>query len=547
MNGKPDPSNFVACVVPNEPVGKPPVPQRQRMPSSMAASPPAYSLKATVLRPSALGSNCPGAHVPLEPSALENGRLVLRAAMEYGFVGPLDIPADHFHPDLKSSAIVIRNASDEGAKDFADTILNLIQTTPPGEFQDIARAKVADIGQCVPHRPEALVGSAAIVREYHLVKARVMAGWKLQKTLEAGNDPTGVLHEIQALVDSDQCESLASQLEERAFNAAVIPDKPIPILRVNGKDILSEGNLLNVQAQLKAGKTAVIGAVIAAMFPAARLGADTLGFSAENPEGLAVLHFDTEQSRYDHDNLIRHSLRRAGLNEPPAWFHSYSITDLDDGIRLDAFFLAITNAAAAHGGVFAIILDGIADICMDPNDPPESFALVRKLQTTAINYSCGIITVLHENPGSEIGKTRGHLGSQLARKAETNLRLAKDEGGVSTMWADQSRHGHTPRSQGSCFSWSDEAGMHVSRGSVGAIKASAKNAKFREEAEKAFDDDESLSYSDLVAAIMVATNLKVDSGKQRVRAYHQEGIIVKTIDGSADGAYRLVPPPGVKV
>jgi hypothetical protein len=427
MSGKIDSTNFVAGDIPHEPIGGPPPfrdSQDARKPTSkaVAAVPPPH--KSNVSRPKPFGSNYPGAHVPLEPSALESGRLVLRAAMEYGFVGPLDIPADHFHPDLKSSAIVIRNARDEGANDFADTILHLIQTTPPGEPQDLARAKVADIGDCVPHRPEALVGSAAIVREYYLVKARVMAGWKLQRTLEAGDDPTEVLREIQSLVDSTQSGSLASQLADRAFDAAIVPDKPVPILRVNGKDVLSEGNLLNVQAQLKAGKTAVIGAMIAAIFPAARLGADTLGFSAENTEGLAVIHFDTEQSRFDHDSLIRRSLARAGLKEPPDWFYSYSITDLDDGVRLDAFLLAIANAAEAHGGVFAIILDGIADICMDPNDPPESFALVRKLQTTAINYSCGIITVLHENPGSDIGKTRGHLGSQLARKAETNLRLA---------------------------------------------------------------------------------------------------------------------------
>lgn len=547
MSGNHDPSNLTAGDVPKERTDEPPPfrsSQNARKPTSKAASPPLHSDASNSVP---FGPNYLGAHVPLEPSALEHGRLVLRSAMEYGFVGPLDFSVDHFHPDLRSAAIAIRNARDEGAKDFSETILHLIQTTQPGEAQDLARAKIADIGHHIPHRPEALLGSAAIVHEYHLVRARVVAGWKLQRTLEAGDDPTEALREIHALADSHQSESLASQLADRAFNAAIVPAKPIPILRVNGTDVLSEGNLLNVQAQLKAGKTAVIGAMIAAMFPPARLGADTLGFSAENPEGLAVIHFDTEQSRFDHDSLIRRSLARVGLKEPPTWFHSYCITDLDDSIRLDAFFLAIANAAAAHGGVFAIILDGIADICMDPNDPPESFALVRRLQTTAINYSCGIITVLHENPGSEIGKTRGHLGSQLARKAETNLRLAKDDSGLSTMWADQSRHGHTPRSQGSCFSWSHEAGMHLSRGSVGAIKASAKNAKFREEAEKAFGDDESLSYSDLVAAIMVATELGKESGKKRVRAYLQEGIIVKAVDGSADGTYRLVPPSGVTV
>jgi hypothetical protein len=34
-----------------------------------------------------------------------------------------------------------------------------------------------------------------------------------------------------------------------------------------------------------------------------------------------------------------------------------------------------------------------------------------------------IVGVIHFNPGGE--KTRGHLGSQLERKAETNLRLDK--------------------------------------------------------------------------------------------------------------------------
>ena len=35
----------------------------------------------------------------------------------------------------------------------------------------------------------------------------------------------------------------------------------------------------------------------------------------------------------------------------------------------------------------------------------------------AIEYDCVFMTVLHENPNSDFGKTRGHLGSQLSRKA----------------------------------------------------------------------------------------------------------------------------------
>ncbi|MBN8420550.1 MAG: hypothetical protein J0L73_16650 [Verrucomicrobia bacterium] len=46
----------------------------------------------------------------------------------------------------------------------------------------------------------------------------------------------------------------------------------------------------------------------------------------------------------------------------------------------------------------------------------SAYALVEHLAQLAINYVWPIIVVLHENPsGFETGKTRGHLGSQLAR------------------------------------------------------------------------------------------------------------------------------------
>ncbi len=48
-------------------------------------------------------------------------------------------------------------------------------------------------------------------------------------------------------------------------------------------------------------------------------------------------------------------------------------------------------------------------------------------------YHCPIFCVLHENPGSDQGKTWGHLGSELNHKAFVNLRIDKDtETSVST-------------------------------------------------------------------------------------------------------------------
>ena len=98
-----------------------------------------------------------------------------------------------------------------------------------------------------------------------------------------------------------------------------------------------------------------------------------------------------------------------------------------------------------------------------------------ELHQLAICFDTVILAVLHENPGdNQHGKTRGHLGSQLEHKAETNLRLAKDGEGITVVFADKARHVHIPREQGQRFKWCDDAKMHVSTASAAETKGGAK-------------------------------------------------------------------------
>lgn len=330
-------------------------------------------------------------------------------------------------------------------------------------------------------------------------------------------------------------ESFRDMLAARAFDASNPPTQPVPVIKLGGKCIATVGNVMAVQAGIKSGKTATVGAILAAFVIGDGSGEhDTLGFTAANPEGHCVLHFDTEQSRYDHDGVIRRALARVGRSEPPEWFQSFCLTDLSQKDRMRAIETTIENAVATFGGVRAVLLDGVADFMRDPNDAEEAFALVDKLHALAITHGCTIPCVIHENPGSD--KTRGHLGSQLARKAETNLRLHKDPAtGITTIWADYARHCHIPKDAGTCFAWCDTVGRHVSKGTAGAIKASIKTEKFREEAEKAFGDEDALGYSALVAAIMAAVEITIKTAEKRVVTYQAEGIVRK----DASGSYRL--------
>lgn len=352
------------------------------------------------------------------------------------------------------------------------------------------------------------------------------SGWKARKskgtTSTAGAPPPSP-------------DVFREMLADRAFNAAIVPPKPVPVITLGGKYIGTAGNVIGLQAGLKSGKTAVVGAINAALFIGDYAGDhDTLGFAASNPEGHAVLHFDTEQSRYDHDGVIRRALARVGMEAPPVWFQSFCLTDLSQRDRIRAIEMTLADAVNNFGGVRAAILDGVADFMRDPNEALEAFSLVDKLHAAAITYDCIIVCVIHENPGTDTGKTRGHLGSQLARKAETNLRLHKDtHTGITTIWADAARHCHISKEEGTCFAWCDLLGRHVSKGTAKQVKASVKTEKFRAEAEKAFGDASSLNYSALVTAIMKAADLKSNkTAEKRVKDYQIDGIVIKHQSGN---------------
>lgn len=323
----------------------------------------------------------------------------------------------------------------------------------------------------------------------------------------------------------DEEQRLLDLLASRQFDYANQPAKPEPVLTFNGHPLSTAGNLTNVQAGIKAGKSAAIGAVIAATIRGKRQGGDCLGFESDNPEGKAVLHFDTEQSRFDADALIRRSVKRAGVSDsPPPWLLSYSMADVDIADRRKALRVAMDQAHGTFGGVHAVIIDGVADLCHALNDDVGAFDLVGELHKLAIRFDCPILTVLHENPGSEHGKTRGHLGSQLERKAETNLRLVKDGDGITTIYTERSRHCYIPKAQGLCFHWSESQAMHVTCGTAGELVATAKRAKMRDEAELVMNDH-GVSYSELVTAIMDRLDLKERASKTRVSSWKAEGII----------------------
>lgn len=254
-----------------------------------------------------------------------------------------------------------------------------------------------------------------------------------------------------------------AEIMARAFDLDRLIPKPDRIYSISGVTVCTPGNLTTIYSQAKTGKSSFIAAMISATMTNPTAGHDTLGVEGPNYAKHAVVHFDTEQSPYDWQQLVRSSLRRAGLPKPPPWLMSFTIAGMEANKAEQFVHAALRLSAKIHGGIHSVFIDGIADLVNDPNSPDECFPLIARLHAEAIQHSTAIINILHLNPTAKdkSDKGRGHLGSQLERKCESNLTLKKD-GEVTVVVAEGRQRGQPLMPDKSpAFRWSNDAQMHV--------------------------------------------------------------------------------------
>lgn len=309
-----------------------------------------------------------------------------------------------------------------------------------------------------------------------------------------GPDPHG-----NAPTNETEDDRIRRLLRARAFDPSKTPPPIRPIYTLGGVVIATPGNLVAITAQAKVGKSALVSALTAAAMVPEGAEADTLSAVGFNAAGKGLLYFDTEQSPDDFWHAVARAKRRAQVDTLPEWIHAYTVADLPAQITRKAVAVAMADAAEQHGGLHSVILDGVADLVLDVNDAEECNGIVAELHSLAIRYDCTIICVIHKNPGSE--KVRGHLGSQIERKAETNLSLDKEDE-VTVVWSAKQRRAPIDKKTGPRFRWDDELRMHVSVEAV--AKPAAKLIELLELAESVLKPGDAIPYKDLIAALQEA-------------------------------------------
>lgn len=127
--------------------------------------------------------------------------------------------------------------------------------------------------------------------------------------------------------------------------------------------------------------------------------------------------FDTEQSPY----YAQKTNRRIYLTSKSSNFDYFALRDKNPTQRreLIEYYLKKNHQCSF------IFIDGIVDLLYDFNDLKECTELVQWVMSITKKYNVHCLMILHENIGS--GKARGHIGTMLSQKAETVLKIEKDE------------------------------------------------------------------------------------------------------------------------
>jgi hypothetical protein len=311
-----------------------------------------------------------------------------------------------------------------------------------------------------------------------------------------------------------------------------------PVFYLKSTAVCTKGNLTSITAQSKVGKSSFLSGVLASTFKDPDHGGDTFAVRSENSAGRALIHFDTEQHAKDHERMLDLVMRRAGQTTLPAWLNSYPRKGTSaERLRLELETL-LKYHAKKFGGIHSVHLDGVADMVIDVNDPGETNPFVSWLEHLSVTYDCPFLLVLHLNPVTtkdSIHKSRGHLGSHLQRKCETDIRLKKETDTTTVVYTDLQGTRRAPllEKDGVRFEWDHQYAMHLSCDRPPSPILDIQREKLIASAEGAFAhaDKKALRYADLISAITAHAGITRSSAEDRLTKMRKLQILQKDMLG----------------
>ncbi|MDR1582744.1 MAG: toprim domain-containing protein [Prevotellaceae bacterium] len=310
------------------------------------------------------------------------------------------------------------------------------------------------------------------------------------------------------------------------------------IISINDVPLGTQGNLLCITGGEGSGKSNYSASLIAGAMSENQQSVDTLGaFVSPNTQNKAVLLYDTEQSEVQLYKNSINILKRSKRREMANYFKAYCLNGMSRSERLQAIVQSMDKYYYEFGGIHTVVIDGIADLIGSANDEAESLRIVDELYRLAGIYKTCIICVLHFVPNGL--KLRGHLGSELQRKAASIISIEKDDDpNISVIKALKVRDGSPLDVPIIQFAWDKEAGMHCY---LGEKKKEEKDKRKENEllnvARSIFRIKPFFSYLELAEELQQVMDVRERTAKSYIKFMREKEIIIK--DPSNDSIFIL--------
>ncbi len=320
------------------------------------------------------------------------------------------------------------------------------------------------------------------------------------------------------------------------------PKAPEPVITINDVTIGTPGNIVCVAGAEGSGKTNYLGGLLSGAIKPDEAIIDTLGtYVKQNEDNKAVLLYDTEQSEYQLYKNVSYIVKRATLNNPPSWFKTFGLVGISRNERMNLILESMDRLYYEHGGIHMVVIDGIADLLNGVNDEESSVKLIEELFRMAAIYNTCIICVVHMAPSGM--KLRGHLGSEVQRKAAGILLIEKETNvNCSVVKALKVRDGSpldVPLIQ---FGWSKSEGRHVFLGEKSKEESeSRKLSELTEVAKTIFTKKQSVSPAELVKLVMEEMDVKERMARNYIKFMKDHEIIEKNTNSNGDFTLPFLP------
>ena len=266
------------------------------------------------------------------------------------------------------------------------------------------------------------------------------------------------------LIDAPECDPATAKpwhdftmTPEQA--ARLMAERPPAVVRFGmnqdtgkGYRVASVGELSMIVGGAKTRKTTFAASMVNELLkcdPAAMpSGGDGAAQISTDIENLRICFFDTEQG--DYHAARTYSRITAGLTPEQSKRLTYiTLRTESNETRLRIIVDCLLKMQPAP---HLAIIDGVADLMRDTNSNTEAQQIVGLLMATTAHErkndapKVHIMSVLH-NSAANLGKGRGHAGSELERKCETvmMLTIAKDSANTSEITPMRTRNQAFPK------------------------------------------------------------------------------------------------------